>query len=159
MSRSRVFDPASAVAAKCTAATSIKIEADEGRTDNWLSAKKAKPHASLVPVQIAMSAGGFKVVSGGSLAATFEGEFSMSRGPYASKGRCATRGDKGLPVLALFGLGVRVLRCPLVRLSRPAPEMPESLSLTLTGRCDLGIPKIRAPVSSKAFLTMMHGKG
>jgi hypothetical protein len=43
------------------AATSIKIEADEGRTDNWLSAKKAKPHASLVPVQIAMSAGGFEV--------------------------------------------------------------------------------------------------
>ena len=30
---------------------------------------------------------------------------------------------------------------------------------TLTGRCDLGIPKIRAPVSSNAFLTMMHGKG
>jgi hypothetical protein len=43
------------------AAASNKIEADEGRTDNWLSAKKAKPHASLVLVQIAMSAGGFEV--------------------------------------------------------------------------------------------------
>src|SRR5665213_389809 len=31
--------------------------------------------------------------------------------------------------------------------------------LTLTGRCDLGVPKIRVPVSSKAFLTTMHGKG
>jgi hypothetical protein len=47
-----------------------------------------------------MSARGLEVRSGVSHAATFEGEFSMSRGPYASKGWRATLGDKGLPVLA-----------------------------------------------------------
>jgi hypothetical protein len=31
--------------------------------------------------------------------------------------------------------------------------------LTRSGRWGLGIPEIRAPVCSDAFLTMMHGKG
>jgi len=41
-----------------------------------------------------------KFVIGVSHAATFEGEFAMSRGPYASKGWRATLGDKGFPVMA-----------------------------------------------------------
>jgi len=38
-----------------------------------------------------MRGGGFEVRRGVSLAATFEGEFSMSRGPYASEAKLGSK--------------------------------------------------------------------
>jgi hypothetical protein len=85
-----------------------------------------------------------KLVSGVSLAATSEGEFLMSRDPYASKGWRATLGDKGLALLAQSGRKRRSQRFLPVRMIK-LTETRENHAL-----------RVRAPVLTPASLALSN---